>query len=83
MPAFTRRLAARTQIGNQRDKIDRLGSKRVLYLPKGLRKRILSYLHPDLRVSDNPAALKWMEKTFQEWAEICRERMTHLLVRML
>jgi hypothetical protein len=47
---------------------DRLGSKRVLYLPKGLRKRILAYLHRDHRVSDDPAALKRMEKTFQEFS---------------
>jgi hypothetical protein len=70
MPAFTRRPAAHTQIRNQRDKIDRLGYKRVLFLPKGLRKRILSYLHPDLRVSDGPAALKRMEKTFQEFSAL-------------
>jgi hypothetical protein len=31
-----------------------------------LRKRILIYLHPDLRVSDSPAARKRMERTFQE-----------------
>jgi hypothetical protein len=60
--------AARTQIRNQRNTIDRLGNKRVLLLPKGLRKRILAYLHPDLRVSDSAAALKRMGKTFQEFS---------------